>query len=308
MIKVISRKKISDKRWNTCVAQAHNEAIYGYTWFLDHIAPSWMGIVFGDYDVVFPLIYKQKYGIRYLVQSSFFQRTAIYSKSKLDTETIQSFYKNIPKSIPLWDFCVDAFSIPLQHHFEIKEKQNLILNLNSSYETLYSAYNNNTKRNLKTALKNGLTIRTISDPEKIIDMYITNTGAKKGYALSEVDHKNILAFMNSTLKTKKSTLLAAFKHDRFLGAVLFAFSASKIYYLFSGVNESGKETKALFFIIDCFIKEHAHKELTLDFEGSMNEGVARFYKGFGSKKEPYYHIHKGVWNRIFTSAQTKKTN
>jgi len=40
-------------------------------------------------------------------------------------------------------------------------------------------------------------------------------------------------------------------------------------------------------LIDAFIKENAGKPVTLDFEGSNNPGLARFYSSFGAKKVVY---------------------
>lgn len=302
MIKVVSRKNISDQNWNACVQKAHNEAIYGYTWYLDHIAPNWMGIVVGDYKAVFPLIYKKKYGFSYLCQTSFYQRNAIYSKSELNAKLLQSVFESIPRKMVLWDFCMDTHSTPKKWLISASEKQNMVLDLNLPYDQIYASYNKNTKRNIKAAAKNELTTRVLMEPKIAIETYKTNNGSKQGYGLSDLDAKNIKAFMDFSIKTKKATLLAAYKDNQFLGSVLFAFSASKVYYLFSSVNEEGRENKALFFIVDQFIKTHSNNKLALDFEGSMNKGVARFYAGFGSKIENYYHFKQGLWNRFFTLA------
>jgi hypothetical protein len=40
----------------------------------------------------------------------------------------------------------------------------------------------------------------------------------------------------------------------------------------------------MFFLVDEFIRDHSGQDLVLDFEGSSNPKLARFYMGFGSKE------------------------
>lgn len=305
MIRVVSRNNIVDARWDGCVAASHNESIYGYSWYLDHIAPAWQGIILGDYDAVFPIVYKAKFGVSYLCQTSFFQRTAIYSESILNVDQLQSFYNAIPEKMLLWDFCVDIFSAPKNLKIKQINKQNLILDLNHDYNALFTAFNKNTKRNLKTALKNEISIRPFTHYKSVLETYVANSGTKEGYSLSDIEYKTMHSFMKYCTKSNRGMLLGAYNEKEFLGAVFFAFSKSRAYYLFSAVNKAGKESKALFAIVDYFIKTHQNTKIILDFEGSMNKGVARFYKGFGSIPETYYHIKQGLLNRIFTFAHSK---
>ena len=59
----------------------------------------------------------------------------------------------------------------------------------------------------------------------------------------------------------------------------------------------GRENRAMFFIIDKFIEEHAQTHLTFDFDGSNDPNLARFYKGFGSTeiKYPRLEINRLPW-------------
>ena len=46
----------------------------------------------------------------------------------------------------------------------------------------------------------------------------------------------------------------------------------------------------MFKIIDHQLNNISGKDLILDFEGSEIEGIARFYRGFGTKTMTYYNI------------------
>ena len=58
-------------------------------------------------------------------------------------------------------------------------------------------------------------------------------------------------------------------------------------------SEKGKANGAATFLIAELIASHAGKNLLLDFEGSMDEGVARFYKSFGAIEEHYSVLTSG---------------
>ena len=64
-------------------------------------------------------------------------------------------------------------------------------------------------------------------------------------------------------------------------------SHGRITFLFSGNNALGKELQAMTFLIDQVIREFAGQPLVLDFEGSDDENLARFYLGFCSKQVLY---------------------
>ena len=68
---------------------------------------------------------------------------------------------------------------------------------------------------------------------------------------------------------------------------LFLKSHQRITFLFSGNSVAGKETHAMCFLIDQVIREFAGQRLTLDFEGSDDDNLARFYQGFGSVPVTY---------------------
>jgi hypothetical protein len=71
-------------------------------------------------------------------------------------------------------------------------------------------------------------------------------------------------------------------HDR----IIYSFAASDIH---------ARENGAMFLLIDMFIKEHAGHPLILDFEGSSDPNVARFYKGFGAQETTFSEV---IINRL----------
>ena len=73
-------------------------------------------------------------------------------------------------------------------------------------------------------------------------------------------------------------------------AVFLLFDRSRIIFHFAASDSKARESGAMFLMIDSFIKEHAGQTLTLDFEGSNDPNVARFYKSFGATECHYYKV------------------
>jgi hypothetical protein len=49
-------------KYDTCMAQSLNSRIYAFSWYLDAVADHWDVLVYGDYEAVMPLPWRQKMG------------------------------------------------------------------------------------------------------------------------------------------------------------------------------------------------------------------------------------------------------
>ena len=79
--------------------------------------------------------------------------------------------------------------------------------------------------------------------------------------------------------------------DLCAGAI-FLTGLKKIIFLFSATSDVAKKQGAMSLIIDEVIKVNSQKDIVLDFEGSMDKNLARFYSSFGSKEVVYLHIKR----------------
>ena len=75
-----------------------------------------------------------------------------------------------------------------------------------------------------------------------------------------------------------------------MAGALFLRSLHEHIFLFSATHPEARNTGAMARVIDTFIASHAGSEHPLDFEGSMNPDLARFYRGFGATEIVYLHV------------------
>lgn len=278
----LRNKTIDYGRWDTCITQSNNHLTYAYSWYLDIVSPNWEALVSDDYEYIMPLPVKSRYGIPYLVQPVLTQQLGIYSQNKIDERIVDEFIKQIPYFSYELNLNEDNF------YSKALIYPNFILNLFRSYDQISSDYSKNTKRNIDKATKYNLHIHTGLPLKEFISFYFSvdkHFLSPKQPVLEKLIMKGI--------SEKALTLFGVFSDkNELIAALCILHSANRLTYLLPVSNLQGKESSAMFYLIDHIIQTEAGKDKLLDFEGSRIEGVARLYRGFGAKYHPYYILKK----------------
>ena len=79
-IKLIPRNEISEEKWEELLTNSEYP-IFSSTWYLDVVAPGWKAFVLGDYELVFPVLLKQKLGFSYSLNPLLIRSFEILGKS-----------------------------------------------------------------------------------------------------------------------------------------------------------------------------------------------------------------------------------
>jgi len=163
---------------------------------------------------------------------------------------------------------------------------NLKLSLNQSYKELLSRYSQNTKRNLKKARESGVSIVNTTSVTEIIEMFRQNRGKdiKKMNDLAYTILQSLAAECNQRGYLR---ILGAVADGKLCAGVVFVSWNQHHILLFSAVNTQARHNGAMSLLVDSFIKEHAGSNGILDFEGSNDVNLARFYRSFGSVENFY---------------------
>ena len=283
----IEHKDIDSEKWNRCIDNSPNCRVYGYDWHLDRTAIIWDALVWGDYEFVMPLPYRKKWGIKYLYQPLFSQQLGIFPNP---TEIIKEiFYTELLENFKYSDFQINSKNSATSNEKDINfaARVNYLLPLNQDYNLLSKSFSKNTKRNLVKANKNKLSLVQGIRLEEYLEFKQENLVAslnKKDFA----SLKSLIAFGQYKGFGK---IYGVYSEDNKLcAAVYFCRWKNRVIYMNAASNELGKELRGMYFLVDKFIKNHAAQNITLDFEGSMIPGVARFYNGFGATPETYFQL------------------
>ena len=288
-IQLLHNSKIDLLRWDEVINCAFNSRIYAESWYLDIIHPDWMGIIYGDYEYVMPVIVGKKWGISYLFQPTYAQQHGIFPTSTPKiTDEIIGFLK---ESFAYINLSMNALNIDVSKLVQVEQRHNYILSLKTNYQEIKKGYNGHAMRYVKKATKGCEVSEHVN-----LDEYL-NLKQRNSHAGFQVKHLSALKLiMLNAIKQNRGIIYGAFSpRNELIAAAFFIVERKRITYLNSVSTGEGKVTRAMYAIIDYFIQEYAGSGYLLDFEGSNIDGIARFFSGFGAKPEIYQHIH---FNRL----------
>lgn len=302
MIKYLTHNNIDKTRWDECIRRSFNGNIYAWSWYLDIVHPQWEALIENNYERVMPLTGNRKFGINYLFQPFFTQQLGIFSTSQLTEDIVLNFVNAIPKKYRLTEIRLNAYNKVNYGIDYFKKHRNIELDLIYNYQTIYNNYSSNTKKNLKKANKNILYLNRDVNPEVVINLFRSNKG-KDVKHWKDKEYQRLLTLINTAIEKECCFVYGVSdENNDTIAAAVFMVSHDRITFLFSGNDKNNKDKNAWTFLIDSVIKEFCEMPLTFDFEGSDNEGLARFYKGFGGKEVYYPEIKRNNFRGILKFA------
>ncbi len=287
-VKYIANQDIDIKKWDNCIHRSVNGIVYAYSWYLQIVNPNWDALVLNDYEAVMPLTWKKKLGVPYLYQPFFTQQGGVFSPHRLTPELVNTFIEKIPPHFKYVTINLNTFNRCDLSEPDISDRLTYELDLIEPYEKLARKFSTNTIRNIKHANQKNIKVVQGLAVKDLVDFKRKNQLVSIGYG----NYNRLKQIMAFSLANGSGRIYGAYSENNQLCATAFFIgSHNKVIYLVSSSNQEGKQNRAMFLIIDQFIREHAGNHLTLDFEGSMIPSVARFFQGFGSTPCYYQHIH-----------------
>ena len=287
-ISYLTYDQIDKNKWDICIDHAPNGLIYAYSFYLDAMSKNWDALVLNDYEIVMPLTWNKKYGIHYLYQPPFTACLGIFG-DQLSAQKINMFLNVIPSKFRYWDIYFNHGNFFNLTGFSLYERMNYVLPLNTSYENLFNAYRENIRRNIKKSEQLQLIINKNIPVLDVINM--AKEQANNFSDIDDGDFKRFEGLYQMLYQKEKSVTYGVFtKEGELLASAAFVFSHNRAYYILVGNNPNGKTLGASHALINAFIKDHAGKNLILDFEGSDISSLAFFYSSFGTIEEKYSAI------------------
>jgi hypothetical protein len=290
MIRYIRYEQIDKLKWDECISQSIHSLVYGYSWYLDIVCKRWDALVKDDYEAVFPLTSNRKYGFSYLYQPYFTQQLGVFSPKHLTGKMIENFIDAIPREYRFIEINLNSSNPTDGIKYKASKQLNHLLDLKKPYTDLFKGYSQNIRRNIKTAKEQGIKTGFNIEPNDVIDLFRRYKG--KEFTHIKNSHYTMLLFLIRSLMDKNMVICsgACINQDELSAGIFWVKMHNRAIFLFSAASPEAKESGAMSWLIDSFIREHADKEMILDFEGSNNPGLARFYKSFGSYEEHYSQL------------------
>jgi hypothetical protein len=295
VISYIRHTEIDREKWDACISGAANSMVYGYSWYLDALAPGWDALVLDDYDAVFPITWSRRFFISYLHQPFFTQQLGLFYTKPAQASLLEDFIKAIPRIYRFVQIHLNEGNVPADKMRGVKKRRNFVLDLSRPYQKIHKGYSEHCRRNLRKAEKYGVEVRTVSARE-VVEFYISEKGDETPNIRAS-HYARLLGLCDVLAGKGMLHTVGGFEEGTLVAVGLFILHNGRLIYLMGTANIRGRNARASFLIIDHMIRNAGEQAKLLDFEGSEINGIARFYKGFGAEKRPYttLYINRLPW-------------
>ena len=286
-----TQSEIDRTKWDDCIIKANNSLIYCQSFYLNNCTDKqWDAIILNDYEAVMPVTYRKKYGIKYLYQPAFLAQAGIFCEYDLSATMVSDFikiavsrfklieinlnYKNTRAAINGANFCL---------------RNNFVLDLKESYETIASGYKSNFRKNLKEAKKHDLSFHAGNNFSETIDLF-RRLYSKKMTSVTDQDYEHLEQNCKQLFERNDLVVREVKVGNIIYAAVILLRDKNRLYNIASCITPAGRKNSANYFLYDKIIEEFSASHLKLDLEGSDIKGIADFYKSMNPVNEPYYSL------------------
>ncbi|MBS3915667.1 MAG: hypothetical protein KG003_14325 [Bacteroidetes bacterium] len=290
-LKYLRHSEIDFTKWNATADGCLNSMVYAYSWYLDAICDNqWDAIILGNYEAIFPLPWRIKYGIKYVYQPFFCQQLGVFGKGNPEISQ-DDFIAAIPDEFKKIHLQLN-YGILVKKYLRIRP--NYMLDLTPEYPKIEKKFNRDARQNLKKTANTNIQYVEDIDAGEAILLHRKFYGAQNP-EIGEADYQRFENACISAKKENKLFTIGAILEREVLGMAVLMLSGNKVHYLLSAPTDAGRPYSIMHGIIQNVIEKFAGTGRTLDFEGSEIPDVATFYKKWGSENVPYYVVLRKKW-------------
>ena len=286
----IERADINEEKWCACVASnPFTASVFAEPWYLDVCATPWSALVYGDYLAVMPVFWKKKYGLHYVYPPFFVSQIGILGDVSNAPEP-EAWLRAIPRRFKYIELIFNSENHISSTKLKCITNHSYVLDCRQSYEMLRKGYHNNHKYNLNKADRQLFEVKHEVDPEQVIRLFRQQWEGNRSVGFKEHDYLRLQRILKQLQVHQALESWAVVDVQGNLhAAAFFPFMYGRYTFLFSGRSEASRENRAMFYLVDCFVRQHAGSECLLNFD-TNNPQIARFYKGFGAECQSYSQV------------------
>lgn len=182
-----------------------------------------------------------------------------------------------------------------RYGLKIEVQQSFILNLEESEEQLFLRFKDDVRRNIRVAERE---LQVQFDPTAIAGLYdfqkVTLEEKRVNQPYSEDQLQTLL---DASIANNSGALWVAREKGTIQAIIWNVWDQECSYYLMGGKNPDMVNTKAMSLLLwHCILEAKRRGNKYFDFEGSMDNGVERFFRSFGAERALYLVLKRdGHW-------------
>jgi len=291
---IFNSKDIDPIKWDKFIRNSEQGSVYALYDSLDVLTKDWKALQFfhdNELIAVFPFHHQHKYLLKYSYPPMFTQYLGVISTASIDKDTLKwvhtecaSWMKsNYIKVVHAFPPKSNELEKWIAKGFVKEERRTHLLSLDRSIEEIESSFSQNIKRNIRKATKVYSQVESLDQVDSAIELFKVEIGAN----LEEIQSGHYSSYQKwvSGLMSKQNAIVLALKNTAGLlvAAKVFIIYNDRMIYSMGAVKASERKSGASPMIMSEAIKIAKRRGLQIfDFEGSMQEGIARYFKSFGT--------------------------
>ncbi len=283
----LTNDTIKRSEWDEWVRNARNRRMYASSLFLDIFCPRWEALVIEDGKAFMPLTRNRKFSISYLYQPIFVQQLGLFFRDPGFAEYVPLFIEKLSTLYSFADIAMNEMNIDHCGSIQYTEMNNFLLPLDKPYESVAKQFNSNTRRNIIKSKRLGTILVPGFNAGDVVRLFSRHQG-KLYPNIRRKNYKMLVSLLERGMEEGVVEIKSACTHDRtVIACVCILKDYDRYVFYFSANTPEGREHGAMFLLVDSFIRQFSGTGMILDFNGSMNPNIARFYSGFGAQKTSY---------------------
>jgi hypothetical protein len=295
----IQHQDIDFKKWDQTILNSETPFVFAQSFYLNATCPHWDALIIGDYESVFPLTHKTKFGFTYLPQPPFTSQLGVFGKVNLEIE--QLFFYYITQHYKLIDIELNV-SNKIASEF-ITPKNTYILNYQSQYK-----FNQNTKRNINKAIEHGFIVERVEDADVIsLSQKYLNRFLEEEVNLTKSTVALLDDLLNNSIESKTLYTFKVLDKNLTIKALGHFICNDKHALYLKGTNfDKADNSGSMHLLMKHAIEFFADKATFFDFGGGSKPGLANFYMGFGGQVSTYSFLQVNRLPRLIKFIKNKK--
>ena len=260
------------RQYEQKVASNDQLGFFEQAWVQDCLHPTWKYLVNAKGHILLRIPVAKRLGVQAYLQPLFIRALHVFSAPKSD-EIVGVLRQKLFVHVNLENPSIS------NSNFGIFQK----LTWKEGLDELRDGYSANVKRTLKKAADLKLKAVTYQD-------FQTFFVAQKGENLGSLKKESWLRLAQLFVKAKAMNAafcVGAFDQERLVASALFFKWKDQLYFMKGTLNDAGKKTGALVYLIDAVLEKYVDECRVLDFIGSNQESIASFYRKFGATDHKY---------------------
>lgn len=308
---IVPGTEIPPEVWDDFVRRSPQGSLYVLHGYATAIKPGWQAAIVKNtagWQAVMPFFVSRKWGMKALLQPLFAQYWGIlFAESTFSSQHRQIEWEKalIEHLLPVCEnshLYTMRFSPQFRYlhpfhwqGYQATARYTQVLSLTEPEDRLFAQFAGSLRRQIRKAEAQNLRLHTEDSVEGLIELIeLNHAGGNPLLESPERDAHTLRRITAFLAATERCYLLSCRDaHGQLLAAGLWGSFRGRLLYLIGAYHPAHRDRGAMSWLMWQAIRraktEGCH---TLDFEGSMIEGVEHFFRKFNSSYEVYFQIHK----------------